>query len=334
MLALADACRSLYCKNFHEVKDNILRLIHGKPLTVLNFAFKAACEGGNKDTIEFLIQHGANDWNKGLEGACKGGQENVAYDMIQRSQNTIEWNNTLLKAACCGGNENLIQLAIDHMRKNNIDINWDESILLTCESGNLQVIISNGMKEHHHFDWASILYKVIETSRYYKIGYRYEVIEAKLGIKPHNKQLALIQMITEHSYRDNVVINWNMALQKACHAFPIREIMSCVVEYGLKEHYLFDWDAAFLRACKFQNSQIIYDLWILGAKNMDQIPLGCIRQLLNMGMDPKVFQTLEAQKCLQVYVTKRQKKQKQIKNVLKVLLCSDVLSVISKYIEY
>jgi glycerophosphoryl diester phosphodiesterase len=327
MLALADACRNLYCKNFHEVKDNILRLIHGKPLPMINFAFSAACEGGNKDTIELLIQHGANDWNKGLQGACKGGQENVAYDMLQRSQNTIEWNHTILKAACCGGNENLIQLAIDHMKKNNTDINWDESILLTCESGNLQIIIQNGMKEHHHFDWASILYKVIETSRQYK--YRYSFLPNYI-----DQRLALIQMITEHSYRDNVVINWNMALQKACRAFPIKEMVSCVVEYGLKEHYLFDWDAAFLRACKSQNSQIIYELWMYGAKKTEEIPLGCIRQLLNMGMDPKVFQTCEAQKCLQVYVTKRQKKQKQIKSVLKVLLCPDVLSVISKYVEY
>jgi len=33
-----------------------------------------ACKSGNIKSIEFMITRGANDWNRGLHGACKGGR--------------------------------------------------------------------------------------------------------------------------------------------------------------------------------------------------------------------------------------------------------------------
>ena len=36
-----------------------------------------ACEGGNKEVIELMIEKGANNWNEGLFGACEGGNKEV-----------------------------------------------------------------------------------------------------------------------------------------------------------------------------------------------------------------------------------------------------------------
>ena len=38
---------------------------------------KEACESGFTETIKLIIEKGANDWEEGLYGACKGGHMEI-----------------------------------------------------------------------------------------------------------------------------------------------------------------------------------------------------------------------------------------------------------------
>ena len=60
---------------------------------------------------ELMIQHGANDWDAGLHGACFGGHRDLADLMIQNGAN--DWNGGLWRA-CCGGHRDLAELMIQH----------------------------------------------------------------------------------------------------------------------------------------------------------------------------------------------------------------------------
>ncbi len=44
--------------------------------------FYNACRGGHLDLVKLLIEHGANNWNGGLEGACYGGHYKIVIFMI------------------------------------------------------------------------------------------------------------------------------------------------------------------------------------------------------------------------------------------------------------
>ena len=46
-----------------------------------NYGLKGACKGGHKEIVNYMISKGANNWNNGLYGACKGGHiEIVDYN--------------------------------------------------------------------------------------------------------------------------------------------------------------------------------------------------------------------------------------------------------------
>lgn len=51
-------------------------------------ALEAACEGGNQDTVQFVINNGQAwtiaDWNTGFRGACIYGRLNIMQLMIQK----------------------------------------------------------------------------------------------------------------------------------------------------------------------------------------------------------------------------------------------------------
>lgn len=49
-----------------------------------------ACIGGHKAMIDWTINHGATEWNRGLEGACVGSQVDAAVMMIQRGATAVE----------------------------------------------------------------------------------------------------------------------------------------------------------------------------------------------------------------------------------------------------
>lgn len=69
-----------------------------------------ACRGGNMEIVEYMISKGATDWDKGLKGACMGGHIEMVEYMI--SKGATNWNKGL-RGACEGGHFEIAKLMFD-----------------------------------------------------------------------------------------------------------------------------------------------------------------------------------------------------------------------------
>jgi hypothetical protein len=82
-----------------------------------------ACQRGNLDLAEWMIQKGANCWNLGLWGACWGGHQKLALLMIQKGADDENFG---LWGACLAGHRELaewmIQKRSDPKRCANINV--------------------------------------------------------------------------------------------------------------------------------------------------------------------------------------------------------------------
>jgi hypothetical protein len=47
-----------------------------------NVGLEGACRSGNDKLVQLMISHGANKWNWGLYGACEGGHPELVNLMI------------------------------------------------------------------------------------------------------------------------------------------------------------------------------------------------------------------------------------------------------------
>ena len=61
---------------------------------------EGACLGGHLDLAKYMVEKGANIWNRGLTRACEGGNLTLINYMIEKGAN--DWNNALY-GACKGG---------------------------------------------------------------------------------------------------------------------------------------------------------------------------------------------------------------------------------------
>lgn len=78
----------------------------------LSLALYIACKCKNEDIVNFVISkdiNGTLDYNKGLSGACLGGDEKLVLMMISKGANS--WN-IGLQAACRGGHRTIVDLMI------------------------------------------------------------------------------------------------------------------------------------------------------------------------------------------------------------------------------
>jgi hypothetical protein len=99
----------------------------------LNDGFKCACNRGHLGVINLLISHGIRSWNWGLEHACLGGHSNVVQLMIEKGANN--WNKGL-ERACLGGHLNVVQLMIEKGANN-----WDWGLKSACQGGHMEVVL-------------------------------------------------------------------------------------------------------------------------------------------------------------------------------------------------
>ena len=80
----------------------------------LDDALQHACENGHIDVIHFLLEKGADDFERALNYACEGGHFDIANFFISKIQNNgeqIDWNNNL-EWACEGGCFKLVKLIV------------------------------------------------------------------------------------------------------------------------------------------------------------------------------------------------------------------------------
>ncbi len=66
--------------------------------------------GAHLEIINWLIEKGANDWNKGLINACRSGNIDIAYLMIENGAD--DWDEGLIYA-CAGKYLSMINLMIE-----------------------------------------------------------------------------------------------------------------------------------------------------------------------------------------------------------------------------
>jgi len=78
-----------------------------------NLGLRKACEWGDQDLVEWMIELGANYWQWGLCGACVGGHRDIAELMIEKGADR-GWGLWFgLEGACRGKHRDLAEWMIE-----------------------------------------------------------------------------------------------------------------------------------------------------------------------------------------------------------------------------
>jgi len=89
-LTLKLYCHTIYFKFINKFKvcciNNFIISIKILSLTNNNLnwdrGLRAACQGGHRDLVDFMIENGADYWSEGLKGACRGGLRDLVDLMM------------------------------------------------------------------------------------------------------------------------------------------------------------------------------------------------------------------------------------------------------------
>ena len=107
-------------------------------MTDWNESLRGACQGGNKETIEFVISKSTPVglvWNWGLYGACQGGNKEIAEWMI--SKGATDWNGGLY-CACKGGHKDMAEWIISKGKL--LWLYWNGGLYGACQGGHLHMV--------------------------------------------------------------------------------------------------------------------------------------------------------------------------------------------------
>jgi len=77
---------------------------------IYTYSLYEPCLKSSKYWINFFIKKGTVDWNKGFEGACKGGHTDLVNMMLQKGANNWYLG---LRGACEGGHLDLVDMMIE-----------------------------------------------------------------------------------------------------------------------------------------------------------------------------------------------------------------------------
>ncbi len=98
-----------------------------------NVGLASACEGGQKEIVELMIEKGANNFDRGLYNACVGGHKEIIELMISKGANDF---NRGLNGACYGGNKEIIELMISKGARD-----WTCGLLGACYGEHNEIIL-------------------------------------------------------------------------------------------------------------------------------------------------------------------------------------------------
>lgn len=97
-----------------------------------NWGLQSACRGGCMYNVDLMISKGGCGWNNGLYGACRGGHMNIVCMMISKGASDWDWG---LKGACLGGHKKIAELMI-LMGANDLDTGF----YYACEGGHMNIV--------------------------------------------------------------------------------------------------------------------------------------------------------------------------------------------------
>lgn len=121
--------------------------------------YEAGCQG-HLETVNLLIENGANDWTEGFNGGCAGGNIDIINLMIAKGANN--WSEGM-KYACEGGHVDVVKIMIAKGATN-----WSEGMKYACKGGKLETVklmIEQGFK-----NWNGGLEYVREHVKYDSIS--------------------------------------------------------------------------------------------------------------------------------------------------------------------
>jgi len=102
-----------------------------------NTGLYGAAVNGNKELIDFFINKGADDWNLGLEGAARVGNVDLINYFI--SKGADDWNAALASAAF-GGNEMMVSYFTVRALNSGVPIQWNRALNSAAGGGNLDLV--------------------------------------------------------------------------------------------------------------------------------------------------------------------------------------------------
>ncbi len=68
----------------------VVQLMIEKGAEVWNWGLSGACKGGHMEIVKLMIEKGATDWNRGLYDACEGGHIEIVKLMIEKGATDVE----------------------------------------------------------------------------------------------------------------------------------------------------------------------------------------------------------------------------------------------------
>jgi hypothetical protein len=146
-----------------------------------NEAMFQVCYNGSRDSVMELVLYGANNWSRGLYGACYGNQPEIADMMLcfgaSDSKNVI---NSALKTACEQGHMPIIKLLVDEWGAND----WSQGFLAACSYAKLEIaefMLNKAVDNNCEIDWTAAFDKLNEhRKRLVKEREHYDAMKYRL----------------------------------------------------------------------------------------------------------------------------------------------------------
>ena len=106
---------------------NLIQWMIEKGANYWNYGLEGACQGGHRKLAEWMIEKGATYWDYGLYGACRGGHRELAEWMIEKGANNWDWG---LEGACRRGHRDLAEWMIKSGAND-----WNSGLNGACQGG-------------------------------------------------------------------------------------------------------------------------------------------------------------------------------------------------------
>ena len=228
----------------------------------LGMTLYVACLGRNRPVIDWLIDHGANDWNQGLLGACKGGHLDLVKEMIQRGQ------------------------------RQHVSFDWDEALSNAYYSNDLQVIellLPYGITNLDEF--AYICDEGQLQTAQFLLQHGAHLNQNNLNLACGKGQMHIVNLLIEHAHQQHpqIHLDWNSAMIEACCGGSWIS-----VQFAIKQGAN-DWNGGFKSACHWGHLFLVQKMIELGATDLDRgLNVAChngkkeiVNFLIQHGADPK-----------------------------------------------
>ena len=102
-----------------------------------NAGMEDACRGGHMNIVKLMIEKGATSFDDGFVGACISGQIDIAKLMLSKGARSLQQG---FDISCEYGHIELVKLIIDKAEKSHIVLNFEEGMKFVCINGYLYII--------------------------------------------------------------------------------------------------------------------------------------------------------------------------------------------------